>query len=83
MGSDMSGLLALAERVEKLDGPDREMDAAIAKALNLSVRTLFGQSMQTLGHPVYLCEWVLPTGARVKTPEGEAPAFTDSLDAAI
>jgi hypothetical protein len=64
-------LLALAERCEAAEGPDRELDEAIAEAL--SEWTNIG------GH----WERHKLTGEQRRTFYLEASAFTDSLDAAV
>lgn len=62
-------LLDLADTVEKLEGPSREVDAEIAKAI--------GWCFVGEGHPIGRV-WYNPEG-RAAT----LPAFTRSLDAAM
>ncbi len=74
----MTPLLLLAEKVEGLSGPDREVDAEIAAALR--VGTEHGWALR---YPA----WIAAKDGRVHLekngPSFAAPAFTASLDAAM
>lgn len=71
-------LIELAERCEKAEGPDRELDADIAQAFGHKV------SPQTANYTMemfYAIEWQKPHPyAGMKEP---CPAWTASLDAAL
>lgn len=62
-----SELLALAERVEKASGPDRELDADIAKAVGVPATLVIGH--ECLGN--------------LRSVPQNAPRYTASLDAAL
>lgn len=68
----MTNLLALAERVEKLTGPDREVDGAICLALGWTLQKMKGDR-----HPYYRRPGETDYYMR-STP----PAYTASIDAA-
>lgn len=79
-------LIALAKRVEKLDGPDREVDALIHRALNpdLQIMTHGGGYGQKATEPKYtrLAELEMkdcPDAASLI----RAPYYTKSMDAAM
>jgi hypothetical protein len=74
--TDRTALLALAERVERLTGPDREVDALIHRAVTPELAdTLTGGETGTPG-----TGWLV--GGNLDWPT-KAPEYTRSLDAAL
>lgn len=75
--TDRDTLLALAERVEGLSNPDREVDAEVAAALRTGTEHRWADNFP---------EWEGRSDGRVYLETGgpsfPAPAFTGSLDAA-
>jgi len=74
----MSDLLELAKRCEAATGPDRELDAEIARALGHKIKP---QTSNYTMEMFYAIEWQAPHPyAGMKEP---CPAWTASLDAAL
>ena len=69
----MTDLLALADLVEKLMGPDREIDGEICLALGWTHQKMKGDSKPYYRKP----------GDKVYYLRSEPPAYTGSLDAAM
>lgn len=80
--TDRDALLALADRVEGLAGPDREVDAAIFRAIGAPVPFQFASKMIALNYDedrqAYFAD--VPGGLRVRY---SPPAYTASIDAAM
>jgi hypothetical protein len=76
--TDRSKLLALADAVEKLTGPDRGMDTEIAACLRIGT-----EHPWALKYP----EWIATANGRVHLekngPSFASPLYTASLDAAM
>jgi hypothetical protein len=77
----MTDLLALADRVEKLTGPDRLVDAEIFKALGMPLPTEFFDRGISLIWDDTQQAFIMPVGEMQM--RYEHPHFTASLDAAM
>lgn len=72
----------LAERIEKLDGPDREVDAEIFNAIGAPLpKEAFGMDVQLQPCPNVAGSYVVPMGELLV--RYEPPAYSASLDAAM
>jgi hypothetical protein len=81
--TDPTTLLALAERCEQADGPDRELDAEIEACLTSRVTHPLAPGWT---FEAQNCEWKLARLAEIKfisRASRPAPHYTASLDAAV
>lgn len=78
----MTDTTKLAERIEALEGPCREMDAEIFKAVGAPLpKAAFGMDIELQPDPNSASGFVMPVGElQVRY---ECPAYTASLDAAM
>lgn len=77
----MSDLLELAERCEKAEGPDRELDCDIALAVGWDIKHPLAplpELITTLG-----IEWLRLAATEYQSTYKELPAYTASIDAAL
>jgi hypothetical protein len=75
-------LLALADRVEKLAGPNRELDEMIALTLNIYVRERRGNDRQYWFYKVGGDDYERRSTNRYAGRDG-LPSYTESFDAAM
>lgn len=78
----MTDMTELAERIEALDGPCREVDAEIFKAIGAPLpKAAFGMDIELRPDPNSASGFIVPVGEmQVRY---ECPAYTASLDAAM
>lgn len=80
--TDKATLLALAKRVERLDGPDRELDGEIARAMGWFTKPVTMRFAES-GAEVTENYWTYPGDVRGAWSTVPPHSYTASIDAAM